>query len=217
MFEKHYAPGGHYLKCKAPLTNLCVTHFVRSKFQFSLWNMHLFCLIISCSSKKAFRYLQILCWRESDSRPRKRTRWNKVHFSWSPHSKAPHRHNYTPPTHTHKVWRVYMNYPVCLLVCLSRVRLLVYCFTPYQRPWLYNGAPLVTFYDTLGIRRTYSRLKPSASSRGSVQSKLNLGYNFWTKGDRAFILQIGVPCGKIFLSVPKILTLWPSPWILTYL
>ena len=26
--------------------------------------------------------------------------------------------------------------------------------------WLYNGAPLVVFYDTLGIRRTYSRLKP---------------------------------------------------------
>ena len=42
-----------------------------------------------------------------------------------------------------------------------------YYFTPYQRLWLYNGAPLVAFYDTLGIRRTYSRLKPPASSRGS--------------------------------------------------
>ena len=42
-----------------------------------------------------------------------------------------------------------------------------YCFTQYRRPWLYNGAPLVAFYDTLGIRRTYSRLKPPASSRGS--------------------------------------------------
>ena len=31
-----------------------------------------------------------------------------------------------------------------------------YCFTPYQRPCLYNGAPLVAFYDTLGIRRMYS-------------------------------------------------------------
>ena len=41
-----------------------------------------------------------------------------------------------------------------------------YCLTPYQRLWLYNGAPLVAFYDTLGIRRTYSRLKPPASSRG---------------------------------------------------
>ena len=41
-----------------------------------------------------------------------------------------------------------------------------YCFTPYQRLWLYNGAPLVAFYDTLGIRRTYSRLKPPASGRG---------------------------------------------------
>ena len=41
-----------------------------------------------------------------------------------------------------------------------------YCFTPYQRLWQYNGAPLVAFYDTLGIRRMYSRLKPPAPSRG---------------------------------------------------
>ena len=46
--------------------------------------------------------------------------------------------------------------------------MLCYCFTPYQRLWLYNGAPLVAFFDTLGIRRTYSRLKPPASSRGRV-------------------------------------------------
>ena len=30
----------------------------------------------------------------------------------------------------------------------------LYCFSPYQRLWLYNAAPLVAFYDTLGIRRT---------------------------------------------------------------
>ena len=52
-----------------------------------------------------------------------------------------------------------------LLGLLNFVRL-GYCFTPYQRQWLYNGAPLVAFNDTLGIRRTYSRLKPPASSRG---------------------------------------------------
>ena len=51
-----------------------------------------------------------------------------------------------------------------LLPCLQ-VRL-GYCFTPYQRLWLYNGVRLVAFYNTLGIRRTYSRLKPPASSRG---------------------------------------------------
>ena len=28
-----------------------------------------------------------------------------------------------------------------------------YCFTPYQRLWLYNSAPLVAFYDTLRTRR----------------------------------------------------------------
>ena len=32
--------------------------------------------------------------------------------------------------------------------------------------WFRHTAPLVTFYDTLGIRRTYSRLKPPAPSRG---------------------------------------------------
>ena len=43
-----------------------------------------------------------------------------------------------------------------------RVRL-GYCFTPYQRLWLYNGVPLVAIYDTLGIRRTCSRLEPPGS------------------------------------------------------
>ena len=49
---------------------------------------------------------------------------------------------------------------------IVKILRLGYCFTPYQRLWLYNGAPLVAFYDTLRIRRTYSRLKPPASSRG---------------------------------------------------
>ena len=48
-----------------------------------------------------------------------------------------------------------------------------YCFTPYQRLWLYNGAPLVAFYDTLGIRRSYSRLKPPASSRGGKNCRFS--------------------------------------------
>ena len=41
----------------------------------------------------------------------------------------------------------------CICTVLFYVRL-GYCFTPYQRLWLYNGAPLVAFFDTLGIRRT---------------------------------------------------------------
>ena len=49
-----------------------------------------------------------------------------------------------------------------VVIHFSMVRL-GYCFTPYQRLWPYNGAPLVAFY---GIRRTYSRLKSPASSRG---------------------------------------------------
>ena len=54
-----------------------------------------------------------------------------------------------------------------------------YCFTPYPRLWLYNGAPLVVFYDTLGIRRTYSRLKPPASSRGTNKQTELLWKNEW--------------------------------------
>ena len=46
--------------------------------------------------------------------------------------------------------------------------MLGYDFTPYQQLWLYNGAPLVAFYDTLGIRRTYSRLKPRRPHGGDI-------------------------------------------------
>ena len=42
--------------------------------------------------------------------------------------------------------------------------MLGYCFTPYQRLWLYNGAPLVAFYDTLGppwgLQGLEPRLRP---------------------------------------------------------
>ena len=41
----------------------------------------------------------------------------------------------------------------------------------------------------------------------SVQSELNLGYNFWTKRDRAFILHMCVPCDKIFSCRTKNLDL----------
>ena len=54
------------------------------------------------------------------------------------------------------------------------------------------------------------------SVRPSVQSKLNLDYNFWTKSDRALILHKCIPCDKTFLLIPKFLTLWPWPWLLTY-
>ena len=65
-----------------------------------------------------------------------------------------------------------------LLSTGKKVRL-GYCLTPYQRLWLYNGAPLVAFYDTLGIRRTYSRLKPPASPRGSTgKKKIASQFNF---------------------------------------
>ena len=46
--------------------------------------------------------------------------------------------------------------------------------------------------------------------------KLNLGHNFWTKRDRAFIFHMCISCDKTFLPIPKFLTLWPWPWLLTY-
>ena len=46
--------------------------------------------------------------------------------------------------------------------------------------------------------------------------KLNLGHYFWTIRDRAFIFHMCISCDKTFLSIPKFLTLWPWPWLLTY-
>ena len=46
--------------------------------------------------------------------------------------------------------------------------------------------------------------------------KLNLGHNFWTKRDRAFIFHMCISCDKTFLPIPKFLTPWPRPWLLTY-
>ena len=48
-----------------------------------------------------------------------------------------------------------------------------YCFTPYQLLWLYNGAPLVAFYDTLEIRRTHSRLNPRRPHGGIVGGRVS--------------------------------------------
>ena len=45
------------------------------------------------------------------------------------------------------------------------------------------------------------------SVRLSVKSKLNLDYNFLIKGGKAFILHMYDPYDKIFLSIPKVLTL----------
>ena len=54
------------------------------------------------------------------------------------------------------------------------------------------------------------------SVRLSVQSKLNFDHNFLAKGDRALILHKRIPCDKTCLSIPKFLTSWPWPWLLTY-
>ena len=69
----------------------------------------------------------------------------------------------------------FLKYTLSILIKHGKYIFLGYCFTPYQRLWLYNGAPLVAFYDTLGIRRTYSRLKPPA--HGKYINKKKIGTN----------------------------------------
>ena len=55
---------------------------------------------------------------------------------------------------------------------LKRNVRLGYCFTPYQRLWLYNGAPVVAFYDTLGIRMTHFRLNHTGVRKIKVSHNL---------------------------------------------
>ena len=50
------------------------------------------------------------------------------------------------------------------------------------------------------------------------KKKLNLGYDFWIKKIRLSYYIMCIPCGKTFLFVPKVLTLWVWSWpcLLTY-
>ena len=104
---------------------------------------------------------------------------------------------------------------VCLSVCLSRVNLtLVITFQPieirlsYYTRWFLVTRPFCLYQKIYLVTLTLTF--------DLLLKKLNLGYNFWTKRDKAFILQVCIPCGKTFLSIPKNLTLWPWPWLLTY-
>ena len=116
-------------------------------------------------------------------------------------------------------------------------------FCPYQKnltlwpwPWLltyfWKNLTLAITFETREIRLSYYRYvflvaRPFCPYQKfwpcdldldfwPTFEKLNLGYNFWTKRDEAFIVQVCIPCGKTFMSIPKILTLWSWPWLLTY-
>ena len=71
---------------------------------------------------------------------------------------------------------------LCAITYMTEISLNVTLNNHIHSLTLYNGAPLVAFYDTLGIRRTYSRLEPPASSRGAFKSILHSSrtsvYNF---------------------------------------
>ena len=51
-------------------------------------------------------------------------------------------------------------------------------YTDAEQPFLFGDSDtpphLIAFYDTLGIRRTYSRLKPPASSRGKFSTVIRI-------------------------------------------
>ena len=101
-------------------------------------------MLISVERVKALAFLSII-WKR---------RWELF-----PHWRA--------ATHVAQYCSKYKTFCLQFLILQCYV-MLGYDFTPYQQLWLYNGAPLVAFYDMLGIRRTYSRLKPPASSRGDI-------------------------------------------------
>ena len=127
---------------------------------------------------------------------------------------------YPPQT---KFGGVYRNHPVCLSVCLSvrlsvrlsRVNLtLVITFQPieirlsYYTCWFLVTRPFCPYPKIWPVTLTLTF--------DLLLKKLNLGYNIWTKRDKASILHMFVPFDKTFLSIPKYLTLWPWPWLLTY-
>ena len=97
------------------------------------------------------------CWTGTLKNP------TKCLWRWEPDR----RYNFffSPPAH-----RCHHIYDWNIVACDVR---LGYCFSPYQRLWLYNGAPLVAFYDTLGIRRTYSRLNPRRPHGGACDVNLS--------------------------------------------
>ena len=75
---------------------------------------------------------------------------------------------------------------------------MIHIFIPCDKTFLYRNHPVCL------------------SVHLSVQSKFNLDHNFVTKGDRALKLHKCILCDKTFLSIPKVLTSWPWPWLLTY-
>ena len=107
---------------------------------------------------------------------------------------------------------VYRNHPVCLSVGpsipLSRVNLtLNITFKPEE-----IGLPYYTYsllQDLSGGTKTFDLY-----FWPTLKKKLNLGFNFWIKRDGAFMLPMCIPCHKTFLSVSKLLTLLPWPWLL---
>ena len=67
---------------------------------------------------------------------------------------------FSNPPEKHNLGRGLSDLASCQVLLNSIQRFQVrlgYCFTPYQRLWLYNGAPLVAFYNNLGILRRRSR------------------------------------------------------------
>ena len=94
------------------------------------------------------------------------------------------------------IWDIVRFHVLTITLLSTKVIILLglgYCLTPYQRPRLYNGAPLVAFCDTLGIRRTYSRLKPPASSRG-----------YYIVCNRVFFSTFGMRPGFAFVKIERI-------------
>ena len=102
-----------------------------------------------------------------------------------------------------------------LLDCRSESAWVVLKFIKLKFKWFFSKCRLASLYPRKRSLGVYRNHPVCLSVCLSVQSKLNLGYNFWIKRDKAFILLMWVPYDKTFPSVPNILSLWL--WLLTYI
>ena len=99
---------------------------------------------------------------------------------------------------------MYRNPPVCLFVCssvcLSRVNVtLAITFEPKEiRLITYVGS----LWQDLSVCTNNFKIVTLILTFDLLLQELNLGYNFWTKRDKAFILQACILCEKTFVSVP---------------
>ena len=123
-----------------------------------------------------------------------------------------------PPPPPQKRFGVYRNHPVCLFVYLSRVNLTL--AITFDAKEIRHSYYIFGFLETIPFcpyqKKKIDLVTLALNFDLHLKKKLNLGCNFWTKRDRAFMSHMWVPFDKTFRTVPTFLTFWPWPWLLTF-